>query len=92
MKSKEMKRLALMGIAVGILAANQQGFEAAEINSIDLDYVLAKPSCKAHGGCGGLTAYREVNNKDRQDQNKEDANSDEDQTEMNGTKPGLSEK
>ena len=63
MKNKKMKQLILLGISAGIFMAEQQGLEAVDSNgSIDLNYVLAKPSCKAHGGCGGLTANRDVNN------------------------------
>lgn len=60
MKKNHIKKLAFLGMATGALIA-QSGIEAAESNnsSINLDYVLAKPSCKAHGGCGGLTADRD---------------------------------
>lgn len=62
MKKNEIRKLALLGMAAGVLMANQPEIEAIENDkSINMDYVLAKPSCKAHGGCGGLTASREVN-------------------------------
>lgn len=59
MKKKDFKRLAFLGMATGALVA-QSGVEAAENNCscINLDHVVAKPSCKAHGGCAGLTADR----------------------------------
>lgn len=62
MKSKEMRKLALMGIAAGIISITPTDIEANQNgNTIDLDYVIAKPKCSAHGGCGGLTATREIN-------------------------------
>lgn len=68
MKKNDFKRFALMGVATGVLLT-QSGVEAIENNNspIDLDYVLAKPSCKAHGGCGGLTANRDKTNTTYQD-------------------------
>lgn len=68
MKKNDFKRFALMGVATGVLLT-QSGVEAIENNNapIDLDYVLAKPSCKAHGGCGGLTADSDRNNTTYQD-------------------------
>lgn len=61
MKKIEMKQLALLGIAAGVLTGTQATVEATENeNSINLEHVIAKPKCKAHGGCGGLTASRDV--------------------------------
>jgi hypothetical protein len=61
MKKIEMKKLALLGIAAGVLTGTQATIQAAENeNSINLEHVIAKPKCKAHGGCGGLTASRDV--------------------------------
>lgn len=54
-----MKKLAFLGLSAGVLLTNQSPLEADAIN---LDYVIAKPSCSAHSGCGGLTAAREVEN------------------------------
>lgn len=63
MKNNEMKKLALLAITAGLLATTQAEIEATESERsiVDLEYVLAKPSCKAHGGCGGLTASSEHN-------------------------------
>lgn len=60
MKKNELKRLALLGMAAGALMANQP-VQASE-NGIDIEHMIAKPKCKAHGGCGGLTASRDLNN------------------------------
>lgn len=61
MKSKRMKNLAFLGIAAGLISLESVGAEAnVDASKIDLDYVIAKPKCSAHGGCGGLTAYREI--------------------------------
>ena len=80
MKKKEMTRLALFGIATGVLMASQSGIEALEnSHAINMDYVLAKPSCKAHGGCGGtLTATRDFDDKAKQDLDDEDVENNED--------------
>jgi hypothetical protein len=69
MKKTEIKRLAFLGMATGALMA-QTGIGAVESghSSINLEYVLAKPSCKAHGGCGGLTADRDRNKTMYQDE------------------------
>lgn len=75
MKNKELKKLALLGLAAGVLLSTS-GIQAEEEEyHIDLDYVLAKPSCKAHGGCGGLTASRDVYNsvKDEEAEEADDA-------------------
>lgn len=64
MKKNEWKKLALLGIAAGALVSTQAEAvtetEAKDI--IDFEYVLAKPACKGKGGCGGLTASRDLNN------------------------------
>ncbi|MEI8365725.1 MAG: hypothetical protein WCF65_04820 [Parachlamydiaceae bacterium] len=64
MKSLQMKNLALFGVAAGLFSVGSSGVEATqESNVINLDYVMAKPSCKAHGGCGGdLVATRDRGN------------------------------
>lgn len=60
MNTKEMRKLALLGIAAGVISmSNTAELQATlDANIIDMDYVIAKPKCEAHGGCGGLTAYR----------------------------------
>lgn len=65
MKKNELRKLALLGLSAGVLLGTQ--VQADESNPIDLQYVLAKPSCKAHGGCGGLTASRDINNGDKEE-------------------------
>lgn len=80
MKKNEMKRLALLGITAGVLMANQSGLEALENeNSIDLEHMIAKPKCKAHGGCGGLTASRDLNSSLIQDDEELNSQDDENQ-------------
>jgi hypothetical protein len=86
MKNGKMKTFALLGLSAGVLMA-QAGLEAQEVHQpINLDYVLAKPGCKAHG-CGGLTADRDMENtkkypkKDANDKSKENSNSDTDDKE-----------
>ena len=59
MKKNHLKKVAFLGLSAGALMTNQSTLEADAIN---LDYVLAKPACKASAGCGGLTAAREVEN------------------------------
>jgi hypothetical protein len=78
MKAKEWRRLALLGMAAGALAAGQSDLEAQlDENAIDLEHVLAKPSCKAHGGCGGLTASRDLRNENVDDEESLDGDEDE---------------
>lgn len=86
MKNRKIKTFALLGLSAGVLMA-QSGVEAEEVHQpINLDYVLAKPKCKAHG-CGGLTAERDLENakkypkKDADDKSKEHSESDDDQNE-----------
>lgn len=84
MKKKDLKRLAFLGIASGVLVTQPTGMEAIEshIRSINLDYVLAKPSCKAHGGCAGLTAERNrTNSTIYQDEESEENTSDDNEEE-----------
>lgn len=57
MKKKEFSKLALLGIVSGLMAG--QVVEATDSNSIDIQYLLAKPGCKSHG-CESLTAEREL--------------------------------
>src|SRR4051812_27805955 len=64
MKKNELKKLALLGLSAGVLLATESGVQADDSNPINLEYVLAKPSCKAHGGCGGLTALRDIHTSD----------------------------
>jgi hypothetical protein len=79
MKKKELCRLALLGMIAGSVAAGQPGLEATfDENVIDMEHVIAKPKCKAHGGCGGLTASRSRNNEDVQ--NEESLDEDEDES------------
>lgn len=56
MKKKEFSRLALLGMTSGLMAFGQTGLDA----SIDVQNLLAKPACKSKGGCGGLTASRDL--------------------------------
>jgi hypothetical protein len=69
MKKEDLKKLALLGLAAGALFATESAIHADGDDDyhIDLDYVLAKPSCKAHGGCGGLTASRDIYNADKEE-------------------------
>lgn len=61
MKAKQLRALALLGMTAGILGMDV-GLEAyQDEHRIDLNYVLAKPKCKAQGGCGGLIAERDSN-------------------------------
>lgn len=74
MKKTELKKLALLGLAAGVLLTTESKVQADENTScIDLDYVLAKPSCKAHGGCGGLTASRDIHNSDKEEMEEAEA-------------------
>lgn len=77
MNKEEMKKLALLGLAAGAIMSTLSAPEAfADENVIDLQYVIAKPKCKAHGGCGGLTASRDMNasmeDNDEEDDEEED--------------------
>lgn len=86
MKRNEMRKLALLGMAAGLLAINQSGLEAAaDENSINLDYVIAKPSCKAHGGCS-VTAMRDVNTDEAQDEEELEEEEDADEGSHEGKK------
>lgn len=78
MKRKELQRLALLGVAAGVLAAGQPGLEATFDESIvDVEQCIAKPKCKDHGGCGGLTASRDLRNEDVDDEESLDGDEDE---------------
>lgn len=78
MKNKELQRLALLGIAAGVLATGQGGLEATCDGSvIDIEHCIAKPKCKAEGGCGGLTASRDLRNQDVDDEESLDGDEDE---------------
>lgn len=63
MKTKDMKKLALMGITAGLISMGSSEIQAldAEAIALDLDRVVSKAKCNEHGGCGGLTASRDVN-------------------------------
>lgn len=78
MNKKELCRLALLGMIAGSVAAGQTGLEAAyDASVIDMEHMIAKPKCKAHGGCGGLTASRNLRNEDVQDEESLDDDEDE---------------
>lgn len=63
MNKRELRHLAILGVAAGVLAAGQTNLEAVFDESvIDIEQCIAKPKCKAHGGCGGLTASRDLRN------------------------------
>lgn len=83
MKKKEISKLALLGLTAGILL-NTTSIEALETesNTINLDYVLAKPKCKAHGGCGGFTAERNVKHDQYEDEEEDDDTKTNDDSEM----------
>ena len=59
MKKCQLTKLALFGMASGLIAIGQPGLEAADDNSIDIQYLMAKPKCAAHG-CADLVAEREM--------------------------------
>lgn len=60
MKRHEFRKLALMGMMSGLTALGQNGAEAAiDLNSSDMQHMIAKPSCAAHG-CAGIVAERDV--------------------------------
>lgn len=86
MNKYELKRLALLGMTAGIFMTNPSETEAMEEEGvmIDLNYVLAKPKCKAHGGCGGLTASRDVNDSSVADEEEDDDDEDEEEGEGGG--------
>lgn len=97
MNKDEMKKLALLGLAAGALMGTLSSPEVmADENTIDLQYVLAKPKCKAHGGCGGLTASRELNSSaednDEDDDEDDDEDEDEDKKGHDNRKPSTSSK
>lgn len=73
MKKKELGKLALLGIVGGLMALGQSGTLDA---SIDVQNLIAKPACKGKGGCGGLTAARDVHDEHADD---EDDNDDDDE-------------
>lgn len=63
MNKNELKKLALLGMTAGALMNPLLDTQVqADEPVIDLQYVLAKPKCAAHGGCGGLTASRDLTN------------------------------
>ena len=76
MKKNHLKKVAFLGLSAGALMTNQTTLEADVIN---LDYVLAKPACKASAGCGGLTAAREVENTQYDIKEDSDADTDSEQ-------------
>jgi len=85
MNKEEMKRLALFGLAAGALMTTLSGPEAlADENTIDLQYVIAKPKCKAHGGCGGLTASRDLNSSSEDNDEEDDEDDEEDNEDKKG--------
>jgi len=79
-----MKKLALMGIAAGIISTGTDTLEATQNgNFINLDNVIAKPSCKAHGGCGGTVASRDIESVNLDNEEDDDDDSEEDKTDDN---------
>lgn len=60
MKKCQLSKLALLGMTGGLMMVGQPGAEAAQDNnSIDIQYLLAKPKCASHG-CADLTAERDI--------------------------------
>ncbi len=56
MKKSKLTKLALLGMAGGVLAAAQPSLEGVQDNnSIDIQHLIAMPKCAAHG-CASLTA------------------------------------
>ena len=56
MKKTEMHRLALLGLTAGIIALSQNSLEGFENHqSIDMNLLIAKPSCKNSDSCGSAT-------------------------------------
>jgi len=55
MKKRELTRLALLGMASGMIAVCTGSVEAEEA-SFDAQYMMAKKGCKGEGGCAGMTA------------------------------------
>ena len=82
-----MRKLALLGITAGVLMANQPVIEASEEKSATgLEHMIAKPKCKAHGGCGGLTASRDQKTDEELDSEDEEIN-DTDEAEITTDSP-----
>lgn len=80
MKKKEFSKLALLGMIGGVMSMG--GIEAAEGNSLDVQQLIAKPGCGAHG-CGSV-AEREVPKAGEADQDMDtDEDADEDASEAN---------
>ena len=78
MKRKELQRLALLGVAAGVMSMGQPTLEAVfDETIIDVEHCIAKPKCKAHGGCGGLTASRDLRNENVDDEESLDGDEDE---------------
>jgi len=64
MKKNDFRKLALLGIAGGIIAVGQPGIEAMQDgNSIDLQYLIAKPKCASHG-CAGVLGDKDTSETD----------------------------
>jgi len=76
MKKNNLGKLALLGLTGGLFAVGQPGIEAAQdSNSIDLQYLIAKPKCASHG-CAGLMAERDTPDANEDDLLDDDSDSD----------------
>lgn len=54
MKKLELKRLAILGLTGGVIALSQTSLEGiSDYQSIDMQHLIAKPSCKNNESCGG---------------------------------------
>lgn len=77
MKRREFTRMALLGMASGLMAFGQ-GLEGMESSSLDVQNLIARPACKGKGGCGGFTAERDVHDKASDDEEEEEEDENED--------------
>lgn len=82
MKAKELKKLALLGMAGGLMTFGPAAAEAVtDLNSVDISHLMAKSKCEAHG-CGAV-AERDVHttNVEADEADDEDESDAEDQDE-----------